>query len=54
MMGYSFIPRHGMKDLLLTNLQSQPHLEHFCPEKIFIKLPGDNLEVEVTRFNLVK
>jgi hypothetical protein len=50
----TFIPRHGTKDLLLTSLQSEPHLEYSCPETVCIKLPGDNLEVEVTRLYLVE
>jgi hypothetical protein len=52
-LGYNFIPRHGTKDSLLKSLQSQLHLDHFRPEQIRIKLPGDGLEVEVTRFNFV-
>jgi hypothetical protein len=49
--GYNFVPRHGSKDSLISSLQTQLHLDHFRPEKIEIKLPGDHLRVEITRFN---
>jgi hypothetical protein len=49
--GYNFVPRHGTKELLISSLQTQLHLNHFRPEKIEIKLLGDNLRVEITRFN---
>jgi hypothetical protein len=37
----------------MNSLQSQLHLEHFCPECIKIKLLGYNLEVEVTILDFV-
>jgi hypothetical protein len=52
-LGYNFVPRHGTKDSLVKSLQSQLHLEHFRPERVRIKLPGDSLEVDITRFNFV-
>jgi hypothetical protein len=53
--GYDFVPRHdGNKESLIASLQTQLHLEHFRPEKIKIKLPGDNLRVELSRFNFTK
>jgi hypothetical protein len=52
-LGYNFIPRHTTKDSLVNSLQSQLHLDHFRPERVRIKLPGDGLEVEVTRFDFV-
>ena len=52
--GYNFVPRHGNKESLISSLQTQLRLEHFRPEKIAIQLPGDNLRVEVTRFNFTK
>jgi hypothetical protein len=52
--GYDFVPRHGNKESLINSLQTQLHLEHFRPEKIEIQLPGDNLRVEITRFNFTK
>ena len=52
--GYDFVPRHGNKESLIGSLQTQLHLEHFRPEKIEIQLPGDNLRVEITRFNFTK
>jgi hypothetical protein len=36
---------------LISSLQTQLHLDHFCPKKIEIKLPGDHLQVEITRLN---
>jgi hypothetical protein len=50
MLGYNFVPWHGTKDSLISSLQSQLHLDHF---HFFIELPGDKMEVEVTRFNFV-
>jgi hypothetical protein len=53
-LGYNFIPcRGGTKDSLVNCLQLQLHLDHFRPKHIRIKLPGDGLEVEVTRFNFM-